>query len=95
MFTNLFDEEQDLLTPAEYNHHLHGRSCASKLDLPPLPRQESQFVGLKNQYPFFVISRAATCYLNSLIQVLYMTPDFRSLIFTLPICVSAFNEFLG
>ena len=53
----MYDEDQEGLAPVEYNQHLHGRSCASKLDLPPLPRQETQFIGLKNQYPFLYNSK--------------------------------------
>ena len=36
-----------------------------------MPKQE--FVGLSNQ--------GATCYMNSLLQTLYMTPDFRNEIY--------------
>lgn len=36
---------------------------------PPARRASSGFVGLENQ--------GATCYLNSLIQALYMTPEMR------------------
>ena len=35
-------------------------------------------MGLNNQ--------AATCYLNSLLQCLYMSPGFRKAIFSLPLC---------
>jgi uncharacterized UBP type Zn finger protein len=38
-------------------------------------RQPSGFLGLENQ--------GATCYLNSIVQNLYMTPEFRSTIFKL------------
>jgi Ubiquitin carboxyl-terminal hydrolase len=40
-----------------------------KIPKPPETRSESQFVGLDNQ--------GATCYLNSLIQAMYMTPELR------------------
>ncbi|GIX87007.1 ubiquitin carboxyl-terminal hydrolase 47 [Caerostris extrusa] len=39
----------------------------------PLPRQETGFVGLVNQ--------AMTCYLNSLLQTLFMTPEFRNALY--------------
>lgn len=39
-------------------------------------RPATGFVGLKNQ--------GATCYLNSLIQVLYMTPEFRKMVYHYP-----------
>ena len=38
-------------------------------------RQPSGFLGLENQ--------GATCYLNSIVQNLYMTPEFRSTVFKL------------
>jgi ubiquitin carboxyl-terminal hydrolase 47 len=37
-------------------------------------RDENSYVGLSNQ--------GATCYLNSLLQTLFMTPEFRKAIFT-------------
>jgi uncharacterized UBP type Zn finger protein len=46
--------------------------------MPDLPR-EGTFTGLRNQ--------SATCYLNSLIQSYYMSPEFRNAILTLPLCV--------
>lgn len=49
MFEELFDEDQPEYVSANIQYS-SGKSCASTLDLPPLPRQESQFVGLKNQY---------------------------------------------
>jgi len=85
----LFGEDTEANYVGTYSH---ATSCASKLDLPPLTRQESQFAGLKNQYFHnSVIKRGATCYMNSLLQALYMTPEFRSLIFGLPICVFSKN----
>lgn len=42
---------------------------------PPEPRAACGFVGLENQ--------GATCYLNSLIQALYMTPELRRGLYTL------------
>jgi len=52
-------------------------NCASETDLPPNGRQESNFVGLRNQ--------GATCYVNALFQVLFMNPQFRDLVFQLPL----------
>eukprot|EP01116_Phalansterium_solitarium_P018807 TRINITY_DN5104_c0_g1_i3.p1 TRINITY_DN5104_c0_g1~~TRINITY_DN5104_c0_g1_i3.p1 ORF type:complete len:1258 (-),score=480.84 TRINITY_DN5104_c0_g1_i3:52-3825(-) len=42
-------------------------------------RGHSGLAGLKNQ--------GATCYLNSLVQVLYMTPEFRRMIYSIPCAV--------
>ena len=55
----------------------NDKNCASNLKLPPLHRSKSNFVGLENS--------GSTCYLNSLVQVLFMTPEFRSFIFALPL----------
>ena len=54
---------------------------------PPDGRGSSGFVGLKNQ--------GATCYLNSLIQALYMTPELRSQLFAIdPSSLGATSAFL-
>lgn len=53
--------------------------------MPTDPRQKSNFVGLENQ--------GATCYMNSLFQILYMTPQFREFIFSLPLeCTTQDDE---
>lgn len=49
----------------EYTNYTYGSSTASKHD--------TGYVGLVNQ--------AMTCYLNSLIQTLYMTPEFRNALY--------------
>ncbi|CAD8211707.1 unnamed protein product [Paramecium octaurelia] len=54
-----------------------AKNCADQMDLPELPRVK-HFAGLKNQ--------GATCYLNSLIQSYYMSPEFRKVILSLPLC---------
>jgi len=84
MFGDVFDTPEDLLegnqlgtilTPAQRR----PKNCAHFLDLPTLQRENNLFVGLRNQ--------GATCYLNSLIQALYMSPEFRNALLKLPLCV--------
>mmetsp|Transcript_13245 Transcript_13245/g.24821 ORF Transcript_13245/g.24821 Transcript_13245/m.24821 type:complete len:1121 (+) Transcript_13245:1588-4950(+) len=60
---------------------LKPANCASSLPMPTDPRPKSNFVGLLNQ--------GATCYLNSLIQTCYMTPELRNAVFDLPLCVDS------
>ena len=62
----------------------HGLNCASKLEIPEQERNKSNFVGLYNQ--------GATCFLNSSLQILYMTPKFRNIIFSLPLCKNKLDE---
>lgn len=54
-----------------------------------LPAPESSIVGPivkdnldENLHPYVgLVNQAMTCYLNSLIQTLYMTPEFRNAIY--------------
>jgi uncharacterized UBP type Zn finger protein len=55
------------------------KNCAEEFDKPPPKRDFTTFCGLKNQ--------GATCYLNSLLQSVYMIPEFRNAILNLPLCV--------
>ncbi|XP_037550519.1 ubiquitin carboxyl-terminal hydrolase 40 [Nematolebias whitei] len=71
MFGNLFEEEEN-----------EGFSSASSKvrsakggDEPPPPRGRSNLCGIKNQ--------GGTCYLNSLLQTLLFTPEFREKLFQL------------
>ncbi|XP_028995909.1 ubiquitin carboxyl-terminal hydrolase 40 isoform X2 [Betta splendens] len=71
MFGNLFEEDEE-----------EGVSSASPKgrvakggDEPPLPRGRSNLCGIKNQ--------GGTCYLNSLLQTLLFTPEFREELFSL------------
>ncbi|XP_028294265.1 ubiquitin carboxyl-terminal hydrolase 40 isoform X2 [Gouania willdenowi] len=71
MFGNLFeevDEEGFSSTPSK------GRVSTGG-DEPPLPRGRSRLSGIKNQ--------GGTCYLNSLLQTLLFTPEFREALFSL------------
>ncbi|EGR30963.1 ubiquitin carboxyl-terminal hydrolase family protein, putative [Ichthyophthirius multifiliis] len=60
---------------------IKAKDCAHGLDKPVLPRQAKQFVGLKN--------KGSTCYLNSLFQAYYTTPEFRQSIFNMKLCVDS------
>ncbi|KAF1374703.1 hypothetical protein PFLUV_G00231860 [Perca fluviatilis] len=71
MFGNLFEEEEEegLSSTA-----FRGR-VAKGGDEPPPPRGRSNLCGIKNQ--------GGTCYLNSLLQTLLFTPEFREELFSL------------
>ncbi|EGR30926.1 ubiquitin specific peptidase 40, putative [Ichthyophthirius multifiliis] len=81
MLEGMFDEPDDILngnaTCVQNQYQRRGKNYAQYLDLPPQPKEEYGFVGLKNQ--------GATCYLNSLIQALFMSPELRDIIFQLPL----------
>ena len=84
---DIFDTPEDLLggqgdpTAIHYlaPRERRSKNCAGILDLPPLIRKPGQLVGLSNL--------GATCYLNSFFQVLYLTPELKYLIYSLPLCV--------
>lgn len=83
MFGDIFDTADDLMNPQKSNILSYSerkpRNCAFFLELPTLKREEKHFAGLRNQ--------GATCYLNSLFQALYLSPEFRDAIFSLPLLV--------
>ncbi len=66
MFANLFDGDEDLEPSSGVGT---SSTYKPKISKPPVKRSISRFAGLENQ--------GATCYLNSLIQALYMTPELR------------------
>uniref|UniRef100_A0A3Q4IF21 Ubiquitin specific peptidase 40 n=1 Tax=Neolamprologus brichardi TaxID=32507 RepID=A0A3Q4IF21_NEOBR len=71
MFGNLFEEEEE-----EGFSSTSSKGRVSKMgDEPPPPRGRSNLCGIKNQ--------GGTCYLNSLLQTLLFTPEFREELFSL------------
>lgn len=85
MFGDTFETIEDQLNPNATTVYASkkARNCADYLELPELPRVK-HFAGLKNQ--------GATCYLNSLIQSYYMSPEFRNVVLQLPLCNNTINE---
>lgn len=69
MFGDLFEEDGDGFSSAP-GSGVKGRECE-----PPPPRGKIKLCGIKNQ--------GGTCYLNSLIQTLLFTPEFREELFHL------------
>ena len=78
MLLDLFNDEVTYDTAPAPSSKDKGTNCAHSLTEPEQPKGESNFVGLYNQ--------GATCYMNSSLQVLYMTPQFRNLINSLFLC---------
>uniref|UniRef100_A0A8C2BMJ2 Ubiquitin carboxyl-terminal hydrolase n=1 Tax=Cyprinus carpio TaxID=7962 RepID=A0A8C2BMJ2_CYPCA len=70
MFGDLFEEDGDGFSSSTPGKGVKGRECE-----PPPPRGKIRFCGIKNQ--------GGTCYLNSLIQTLLFTPEFREELFCL------------
>jgi len=89
MFGDIFENAEDMEWSAQIGTTLtyeqrKPKNCAHFLDLPPMRRDKYPFCGLKNQ--------GATCYLNSLIQLCYMSPEFRNAILRLPLCKDTIEE---
>ena len=78
MLADLFNEEVTYDPIPNINTTKSGSNCADNLPEPEIPKGSSNFVGLYNQ--------GATCYMNSSLQILYMTPKFRNLINSLILC---------
>lgn len=68
MLEGLFDEEA---TTDLQSKSGAGEEKSSHLPRPPAPRNSSGLCGLSNL--------GATCYLNSLLQTLHFTPEFRGI----------------
>ena len=78
MLADLFNDEETYDPIPNPISSKKGSNCADELPEPEMPRGSSNFVGLYNQ--------GATCYMNSALQILYMTPKFRNLINSLILC---------
>ena len=73
----IFDaDNNDFDTSAKYRNATDN--CAGGMTIPESPKEECGFVGLYNQ--------GGTCYLNSSLQIMFMTPMFRKFVFSLPLC---------
>lgn len=72
MFHGLFeevDETESVISIRPFQTTMNSSYIEGCLEKPTLPRQSCSLCGLDNQ--------GATCYLNSLIQTLNFTPEFR------------------
>ncbi|XP_075036531.1 ubiquitin carboxyl-terminal hydrolase 40 isoform X2 [Mixophyes fleayi] len=74
MFGDLFEEEEDFSFLSN-STCTNGRKSQSKDSDVLEPRGDSRLSGLRNQ--------GSTCYLNSLLQTLLFTPEFREALFAL------------
>ncbi|KAB5515425.1 hypothetical protein PHYPO_G00249580 [Pangasianodon hypophthalmus] len=72
MFGDLFEEEEESTTNTTTNSITQGKG---KVCEPPPPRGKLKLCGIRNQ--------GSTCYLNSLLQTLLHTPEFREELFSL------------
>lgn len=73
MFGCLFETEQDACEHENSAADATGVWKQHRLNSPPEPRGQTRICGLQNQ--------GATCYLNSLLQTLFFTPEFRGDVF--------------
>ncbi|KAG8515569.1 Ubiquitin carboxyl-terminal hydrolase 40 [Galemys pyrenaicus] len=69
MFGNLFEEDYSSVSNNQYGK---GKKLKTKALEPPAPREFTNLSGIRNQ--------GGTCYLNSLLQTLHFTPEFRGML---------------
>lgn len=69
MFGDLFEE--DYSTVSDYQYGREKKLKTKGLE-PPAPREFTNLSGIRNQ--------GGTCYLNSLLQTLHFTPEFRGML---------------
>ncbi|XP_049744442.1 ubiquitin carboxyl-terminal hydrolase 40 isoform X2 [Elephas maximus indicus] len=72
MFGDLFEEDSPSVSNNQYEK---GKKLKTKALEPPAPREFTNLSGIRNQ--------GGTCYLNSLLQTLHFTPEFREALFSL------------
>ncbi|XP_012583379.1 PREDICTED: ubiquitin carboxyl-terminal hydrolase 40 isoform X1 [Condylura cristata] len=72
MFGDLFEEDYSSVSS---NQCGKGKILKAKALEPPAPREFTNLSGIRNQ--------GGTCYLNSLLQTLHFTPEFREALFSL------------
>ncbi|KAG3275562.1 ubiquitin carboxyl-terminal hydrolase 40 isoform X5 [Ictidomys tridecemlineatus] len=72
MFGDLFEEDYSSVSNNQYGK---GKKLKNKALEPPAPREFTNLSGIRNQ--------GGTCYLNSLLQTLHFTPEFREALFSL------------
>ncbi|XP_045151304.1 ubiquitin carboxyl-terminal hydrolase 40 isoform X3 [Echinops telfairi] len=72
MFGDLFEEDYHSVSNNQYER---GKKLKTKALDPPAPRKFTNLSGIRNQ--------GGTCYLNSLLQTLHFTPEFREALFSL------------
>lgn len=69
MFGDLFEEDYSSMSN---DHYGKGKKLKTKALEPPAPREFTSLSGIRNQ--------GGTCYLNSLLQTLHFTPEFRGML---------------
>ncbi|GAB5576103.1 ubiquitin carboxyl-terminal hydrolase 40 isoform X1 [Prionailurus iriomotensis] len=72
MFGDLFEEDYSSVSSYQYGNE---KKLKTKVLEPPAPREFTNLSGIRNQ--------GGTCYLNSLLQTLHFTPEFREALFSL------------